>query len=111
MFSVVCVCKSVCSQGNRAPVDRGSPCGHYLRCIIPHCTGLYSRHEAWVLPAPSRGPAPQVAITIDLFKLVHLKTPLPIVLMSGGVAIVMVGEWAVRILLECFLAVAVIAFE
>ena len=80
-----------------------------LYLTVQGCT-LDMRHGSSQPPAVAL-PPPQVAITIDLFKLVHLKTALPIVLMSGGVAIVMVGEWAVRILLECFLAVAVIAFE
>ena len=37
MFSVMCICQSVCSWG-------GSPCDHYPWCIGPHHTGTSTGH-------------------------------------------------------------------
>ena len=64
-----------------------TPCYHYPRCIGPHCI---APPPVPVLPPPARPLAPTLdywhltTIPGDLFKLVHLRTHPPLVLISGG---------------------------
>ena len=71
MFSVVCVCLSVCSQ------QRGVP---MWALPIMHWTSLYRHHHLYPTPStgtlhPSTTTAPPSTLPPDLFKLVHFAPP------------------------------------